>query len=377
MSERTSRCKSASRLASRLDPAPRETFAARHRSMAGLGVAFVAAAMLWMVAAPSASAHPLAPTGLHVVEQKSGDETVGSTVELTWRTPRQKPRGERLVLRIPDPCTVTSRAVVENTPLAVTEVTRLACDRPFAELEFGVSGLEDAATNAVYSVTPTAGAAFGGLLHEGETSFRASAATAATTGSAFKRFFLFGFEHLLIGFDHMLFLLGLLVLVRGISPLVASVTAFTVGHGVSVALTALTPFSAPGPPVELGIALTLVVLALRILQEDERGLPPWTASQAAALCVGFGLLHGLGLAGAFLETGIAREGIAWAMIGFNLGVEAGQLLIVAVVLALEPLLVRAFGEPRTRLAVAYLVGVAATYWAIERVLATLQWLIVR
>lgn len=177
-----------------------------------------------------------------------------------------------------------------------------------------------------------------------------------------------GFTHLLGGFDHILFLLGLVTLVASFRSLAILVSAFTLGHGLSLALASLVPASleALGPLVEVGIALSLAVLALRIIREDERGLPPWSPRAAAGLVVGFGLLHGLGFAGAFAEVG---QHDAWGLLTFNIGVELAQLLVVGIALVLRRVGTKLRSRHWRRAAVAQTVGIAASYLVLERVIA--------
>jgi HupE / UreJ protein len=134
-----------------------------------------------------------------------------------------------------------------------------------------------------------------------------------------------GAGHLAEGVDHLMFLAGLFLLVRGARRLVATLTAFTLGHGATLALVGL---GAPAPPallVEVGIAASLVVLALELA----RGAPGSFAARPALASGAFGLLHGLGFAGALRQVGLPEDALPLALLGFHVGVELAQLAFVA------------------------------------------------
>jgi len=193
------------------------------------------------------------------------------------------------------------------------------------------------------------------------------AGAGSSTGLA-KDFFLLGIEHIGFGFDHLLFVFGLLLLVRGFGPLVATITAFTVAHSLTLAaaVLGLVPVS-PGP-VEAAIALSIVLLAREIVtgQRGERHLvhrAPWLVA------FGFGLLHGLGFAGALGQIGLRGDDLPVALFSFNVGVEAGQLAFVGVLLAVNQMVPgRARHRiPKLELALGYGLGALAMFWFFGRV----------
>jgi len=206
-----------------------------------------------------------------------------------------------------------------------------------------------------------------------------------------------GFLHILTGLDHLFFVVALALLVRRGRRLIATVTAFTVAHSVSLALTVLGVVTLPAPPVEACIALSIVLVAAACLRsaEGERSRQTAPSAQKAprpgdsllahapwAAAFGFGLLHGLGFASALLELGIPSAHVPAALLSFNLGVEVGQLAILGVLGALA-MLVRSISQrlestyharpevvPRTlRLVAVYAIGSLAACWSLERVLA--------
>ncbi|MEP9356901.1 HupE/UreJ family protein [Xanthobacter sp. KR7-65] len=177
-----------------------------------------------------------------------------------------------------------------------------------------------------------------------------------------------GIDHILRGIDHLLFVLGLIWLVRGGWKLVKTITAFTVGHSLSLAAATFGWVGVPERPLNAAIALSIVFVGVEIvkLQRGEEGLTaryPWTVAFA------FGLLHGLGFASALTSLGIPQATLPIALLFFNVGVEIGQLMFVMVVLALlwahrqaQALL------PRWGAAIpAYVIGSVASFWFLTRI----------
>lgn len=183
-----------------------------------------------------------------------------------------------------------------------------------------------------------------------------------------------GIEHILLGADHLLFVLALLVLVREVRRLVATITAFTVAHSITLALATLGVLHVPGPPLEACIALSIVFVAGEIVH-GLRGEAGLTARRPWLVAFTFGLLHGLGFASALAEVGLPETQIPTALLFFNVGVEIGQLAFVCAVLALmhgwrRLLQRREAAEPAwARLTAPYAIGGLASFWLIERIAA--------
>jgi len=183
-----------------------------------------------------------------------------------------------------------------------------------------------------------------------------------------------GIEHILTGVDHLLFVLALVMLVRGTRRLVVTITAFTLAHSLTLAAASLGFVSVPGPPVEATIALSIMFVAAEIVRARQ-GRPGLTQRYPWFVAFSFGLLHGLGFAGALAEVGLPPLSIPLALLFFNVGVEIGQLLFVAAVLG-----VMAAGRWATRrFALSpptwlwrvppYAIGSMATFWVLERMAA--------
>jgi len=171
----------------------------------------------------------------------------------------------------------------------------------------------------------------------------------------------------LTGFDHLLFVLGLILRLRGWRRLVGTITAFTVGHSVTLALATLGVIHVPTRAVEVLIAITIFAVAVE-LARDRSQWPSWIRRAPWVAAFAFGLLHGLGFAGALAEVGLPPHEIPIALFSFNVGIELGQLAFVAIVLGARRLLVAM--PVRWPVAAAqipaYVIGSLAAYWAVER-----------
>jgi hydrogenase/urease accessory protein HupE len=180
-----------------------------------------------------------------------------------------------------------------------------------------------------------------------------------------------GVEHILYGVDHLLFVLTLLLITRGIMPLVKTITAFTVAHSITLGLAALGFVQVPQKPVEAVIALSIVFVAVEIVHA-RRGVAGITARAPWIVAFTFGLLHGFGFAGALNEIGLPQGHIPLALLFFNIGVEAGQLLFIAVVLGFMAGSRRIYNSPLPRwleLVPSYVIGSVAMLWVLQRAAA--------
>ncbi len=203
-----------------------------------------------------------------------------------------------------------------------------------------------------------------------EVPLEALSASSGALADAARRYLVLGIEHILSGVDHLLFVLGLLLIVRGPWMLIKTVSAFTVAHSLTLALATLGLITVPTRPVEAAIALSIVFLAAEILhaRQGRSGLThqfPWLIAFA------FGLLHGLGFASALGQVGLPAAEIPLALLFFNVGVEVGQLVFVAVCLSLVWTFRRLEVAWPSRLEPlpAYLIGTLAAFWFIERTVA--------
>jgi hydrogenase/urease accessory protein HupE len=179
-----------------------------------------------------------------------------------------------------------------------------------------------------------------------------------------------GVEHILGGVDHLLFVLALLLIVRNVKRIIATVTAFTVAHSLTLVAATLGWVHVPGPPVEAAIALSIVFVAAEIIR-GQQGHPGLTARAPWIVAFSFGLLHGFGFAGALAAVGLPQSAIPVALLCFNVGVEIGQLVFVAAVL----LVIAAWRRlplhlPKWTSSLApYAIGTVAMFWVFQRIAA--------
>jgi hydrogenase/urease accessory protein HupE len=172
-----------------------------------------------------------------------------------------------------------------------------------------------------------------------------------------------GVEHILTGFDHLLFVISLLFLVGFNRRLVGTITAFTLAHSVTLALSALGLLTLRPPPVEATIALSIMLVAGESLHTRATLSRRWPALVAFL----FGLVHGLGFAGALQQIGLPQNHLAVALVTFNVGVEAGQLLVVGLAYASYRVLTRVPRFDVGRAPALYAIGGIAAYWSIDRI----------
>ena len=176
-------------------------------------------------------------------------------------------------------------------------------------------------------------------------------------------YFWLGIEHLLSGIDHMLFVFGLLFLVSGVINLIKTITAFTIAHSITLALSVFDLVSVPQASTEALIALTIVYLALEVGDEQKYETTPWL------IAFGFGLLHGLGFAGALSEIGINNDNLLLSLLFFNIGIEAGQILVLPFFGLVIYLLRTDILKVEVNSFASFLIGGLGTYWLIERILS--------
>jgi hydrogenase/urease accessory protein HupE len=325
--------------------------------------------VLWIAAllAVPAQAHEVRPGFLQL------RQIDGPSYDLLWKVPARGDRRLGIYVRLPKNCkTIESGARFGDN--AFIERARLQCAGGLVGQRIGIEGLEGTRTDVLVRIERADGTTQTARLTPDETEFTVTAARGplAVAGA----YFGLGVEHILLGIDHLLFVLALLFLVRSWPRLIATVTAFTVAHSLTLAAATLGWVHVPQKPVEAAIALSIVFVAADILRTGADSLTrraPWIVAFA------FGLLHGLGFAGALRETGVPEHAVPLALLFFNVGVEAGQLLFIAAVFVLFWVMktwrVRTSfrGDHHTwhvaaaiSTPAAYVIGALAAFWVFER-----------
>jgi len=182
-----------------------------------------------------------------------------------------------------------------------------------------------------------------------------------------ERYLILGAEHIIFGIDHLLFVLGLLLLQHSVWNLLKTITAFTLAHSITLGFAVLGIFPVPGAPIEVLIALSIVLLAREIIM-GQRGTLTLVHRKPWLVALLFGLFHGFGFAGALGELGLSRADVPLALLFFNIGVEAGQVAFIFALLAIHWLLQQLSAQslPSIYRGLAYGLGCIATVWFIER-----------
>lgn len=309
-----------------------------------------------------ASAHEVRPGLLQLRETES------ERFEYSWRAPVRYGRALKMAPVFPEQCQVFGSTPLRPAGAFATSEGELVCQGGLLDAAIRIDGLETLRTDVLVRVA---------YLNGGEETLRATpdAPTVYVTGSrgildVSAAYFALGVEHILLGVDHLLFVAALLMLVDGWRRLVATVTAFTVAHSITLAGATLGVLSAPTALIEALIALSIVFVAAEVIQK-RRGDDTLAIRRPWLIAFAFGLLHGFGFAGALSDVGLPENAVPAALLFFNVGVEAGQLLFIAAAMSLafvakRFLRVRSSAWP---VGFATLIGVMAGFWTVERVVA--------
>jgi hydrogenase/urease accessory protein HupE len=273
------------------------------------------------VCAPDAFAHELRPAYLHLRQTGAG------TYDALWKVPA---RGEELRLglyvELPAGCANLTAPRGVFAANIYTERWSVQCAGGLSGGIIHIAGLSVTLTDVLVRLERLDGTTQVTRLTPSAPSF--SVATMPSKTQVARTYLHLGVEHILFGIDHLLFVLALLLLVKGWWRVVQTVTAFTVAHSLTLAAATLGFVHAPQQPVEAVIALSIVFVAAELVRA-RRGIEGITSQAPWIVAFTFGLLHGFGFAGALSEVGLPQGHIPMALLCFNGGVEAGQLLFVA------------------------------------------------
>ena len=235
--------------------------------------------------------------------------------------------------------------------------------------EIRIDGLDQTSTDVLVRFDFTDSTVESRRLTPGNSSFTVPAIPSRF--EVVRTYLVLGFKHILEGIDHLMFVLALLILVKGVRRLVVTVTAFTLAHSLSLVGATLGLVQIPGPPVEAAIALSIMFVASEIMH-SRSGNPGLTEKYPWVVAFIFGLLHGLGFAGALAQIGLPQSSIPTALLFFNVGVEIGQLFFIACVfsiIALGRAIISRINMPKMvwiSTVPPYVIGSAAAFWTIQR-----------
>ncbi len=324
------------------------------------GASRLALAALAALLPGGAAAHPLAPS---LLELEVGEQRT----QVTLKTPLQQPPEGPVEPILPPACTRVGPPLRSQQGTGAVLRFEIDCGRAaLIGQRVGLARLSETGTTGLVRVT-VAGVPVVRQVVNGARSTLVIPAQPSAVATV-RSYLELGAEHILFGFDHLLFVAGLLLLIRSRRALVATITAFTLGHSLTLALAVFTQVRLPVRWIEVAIAASLVWLASEALafrSGDARGA--WR--RPGGIAVGFGLLHGLGFAAALRNLGLPHEDIPLALAAFNVGIELGQLAFVAGVLLVVAGVARIHAWPRLApTAAAYLIGILGVYWMLERAL---------
>ena len=313
---------------------------------------------LLLVLAASAGAHEVRPAFLRI------QQTTPESFDLLWRVPARGQMRLSLYVQLPSHCENIDQVRAWQQGGVFVERWTSRCPGGIADNEVTIDGLSKTLTDVLVRYERLDGTTQVTRLTPANTSFTVTNAeswheVALTYGEL-------GVEHILLGFDHLLFVLALLLIVSGWRKLVATITAFTVAHSITLAAATLGFVNVPQAPVEAVIALSILFVAVEIVR-FRQGRESITRRWPWVVAFLFGLLHGLGFAGALTEIGLPEHAIPLALLFFNVGVEVGQLLFIAFILAVVPVLTRMPLPVWAWRVPVYCIGGLAAFWTIERI----------
>jgi len=328
------------------------------------GRALLAAAIVALACGAAAEAHEARPGFLEL------KETGPETYSFLWK----KPTGGEIEIQIapviPEGCRLTTPDRQQLTPGALIVRGTLTCTGGLAGKTIAIAGLESTISDVLVRLHHADGRLESHLLRPVNPSVTLGGVTSA--GERALGYLRLGTQHILLGVDHLLFVLGLLLIVSDRWTLVKTITSFTVAHSITLAIATLGYASAPLPPLNAAIALSILFLGPEIVRVW-RGETSFTIRHPWVVAFAFGLLHGFGFASGLTAMGLPQAEIPLALLLFNVGVEIGQIAFVLLFVLLE----RSFRTleirwPRLVEALpGYAVGSLGAYWTIQRTVVLL------
>ncbi|MCX5568134.1 HupE/UreJ family protein [Kaistia nematophila] len=313
----------------------------------------------------SALAHALDP-GYLELSAMGGDRW-----RVTWRMPDLGGRPMAITPELPTNCTADAPPEPHFDGRGWSTAYVATCPGGLAGGQIRIKGLENTRTDTLVRYETAPGKAVTQRLTSGAPDFTVPEDPGRL--EVFTSYVSLGVTHILEGVDHLLFVLALLLLVRDPRRLLWAVTAFTLAHSITLAAATMGWLDLPSAPVEVVITLSIVFLAWELAKPAERR-DQLAVRFPALVSFGFGLVHGLGFAGALREIGLPRGDIPMALLSFNIGVETGQLIFIGVVLTLGWIARRLLPHVLTaslwtnRVA-SYAIGSMAAFWMLERLYA--------
>ena len=288
-----------------------------------------------------------------------------NSFNIVWKQPVVENRRLPIDPIFPRDCELHETSPPELTGTALLKRWQTNCDLSQADIE--IVGLHTSITDVMVRYIEADGTINTYMVRPADPILRLGSANTDSVG-----YLMIGIEHLIGGIDHVLFVIGLVLFIRSPWMLLKTITAFTLAHSITLALSILGIVSLPQAPVEAVIALSIVFLARELAQSEEQR-SALTRSSPWLVAFAFGLLHGLGFAGVLREIGLPEDALFSSLLLFNVGIEIGQIIVVGILifalwlwrkvsdgLSLSPRLLNS--------SAAYVMGSVAMYWSIDRTL---------
>lgn len=306
-----------------------------------------------------AVAHEIRPAYLQITE------TAKNQYEIHWKIPRRGDMVIRLKPVFTEALELTEIDLSQPVSGAMLYKYVLRTKNPLEGQPFYIDGLERTMIDVLVNVEYLNGEKTSLMLKPDANEGKFPGAT--TKWNVIRTYTIFGVEHIWFGIDHLLFVLALIIITRGFARIIKTITAFTLAHSITLSLAVLGFVNFPGPPVEAVIALSIVFLAMEILK-NQQGHQTLTGKYPWLVAFTFGLLHGLGFAGALADVGLPQTEIPLALAFFNIGVELGQIVFVLVVAMILSLVsIRKTWPLAFKKVSAYVIGSVAAFWLIDRI----------
>jgi hypothetical protein len=289
----------------------------------------------------------------------------GTSFEVLWKQPIVENRRLPIEPIFPSDC-----AMQEVGPPSITAsalIQRWQTDCQLDQGEISIKGLSTSITDVLLRLIENDGTISNFIVRPTSPSIDLSTPNTSSVG-----YLVIGIEHLIAGIDHVLFVIGLVLFIRNPWALIKTITAFTLAHSITLCLSIYDIVSLQQGPVEAVIALSIVFLARELAQKPEqRSL--LTQGKPWLMAFFFGLLHGLGFAGALTDIGLPEDALLTSLLLFNVGIEIGQLIIISCLVCVAWLWQKvtqrfSLSEVHLYKFAAYSIGVVATFWTIDRTL---------
>ena len=319
-------------------------------------VAFCILVMLEVFSGDFAIAHEIRPAYLQITEVGKGD----ANYHILWKQPVVQNRGLPIDPVFSDECELSDLSPPEVTSVAILYNWQTECD--LSETSIQVTGLMVNHTDVLVRVETLEDEVENYVLRPSNPTLDLKEG-----GAPALDYFIIGVDHLVFGIDHVLFVIGLFLFIQAPIALIKTITAFTVSHSITLALSVLGLVKLDQGPIELVIALSILFLARELVQEESKR-SRLTLGRPWVMAFFFGLLHGLGFAGALADIGLPKDDLWLSLLLFNLGIEAGQIAVILVLAIVAWALSQINWKQYFNTLAAWGMGSVAAFWTIDRAL---------